>query len=458
MSRRFRTANYEETLDQTIRLGEALPPQHLARFVVDMIAQLDLNKIYAGYAPVGGEAIAPEILLGLLFYGYATGLFSSRKLEKAAYESIPFRYIAGGLHPDHDTIANFRKTFLNEIKELFVELLLLAQAAGVLKLGNISLDGSKIHADASKSKAVSYKRLIEIESQLRQEVGELFELGERVDQGEVQIPEGLDIADEITIREERLANLTKAKAVLEARAKECYETEQAEYEAKLREREKKARKQRHKPKGRPPQAPKPGPHDKDQYNFTDPDSRIMKNSTNEGIDQHYNVQVAADQESLLIVAHSLSNHPNDKQEAVPTLDAIAPELGKPEAAALDNGYFSEANIHAFQQREVEAYIATGREPHHKDWHTFFAELPEPPGEEASPKEQMAYKLQTEVGKAIYRLRKCTVEPVIGIIKEILGFRQFSLRGLWAAAGEWCLVCLAFNLKRMHTLYLAQGLI
>ena len=458
MSRRFRTANYEETLDQTIRLGEALPPQHLARFVVDMIAQLDLNKIYAGYAPVGGEAIAPEILLGLLFYGYATGLFSSRKLEKATYESIPFRYIAGGLHPDHDTIANFRKTFLNEIKELFVELLLLAQAAGVLKLGNISLDGSKIHADASKSKAVSYKRLIEIESQLRQEVGELFELGERVDQGEVQIPEGLDIADEITIREERLANLTKAKAVLEARAKECYETEQAEYEAKLREREKKARKQRYKPKGRPPQAPKPGPHDKDQYNFTDPDSRIMKNSTNEGIDQHYNVQVAADQESLLIVAHSLSNHPNDKQEAVPTLDAIAPELGKPEAAALDNGYFSEANIHAFQQREVEAYIATGREPHHKDWHTFFAELPEPPGEEASPKEQMAYKLQTEVGKAIYRLRKCTVEPVIGIIKEILGFRQFSLRGLWAAAGEWCLVCLAFNLKRMHTLYLAQGLI
>ena len=174
----------------------------------------------------------------------------------------------------------------------------------------------------------------------------------------------------------------------------------------------------------------------------------MKNSTNEGFDQHYNVQVAADQESLLIVAHALSNHPNDKQEAIPTLDAIAPELGKPEAAALDNGYFSEANIHAFQEREVEAYIATGREPHHKDWHSFFAELPEPPGEEASPKEKMAYKLQTQVG----------VEPVIGIIKEILGFRQFSLRGLWAAAGEWCLVCLAFNLKRLHTLYLDQGLI
>jgi transposase len=458
MSRKFRTANYEETLNQTIRLAEALPPQHLARFVVDIISQLDLSKIYAQYAPVGGEAIAPEILLGLLFYGYAVGVFSSRKIEKATHESIPFRYIAGGLHPDHDTIAHFRKKFLVEIKELFVQILLLAQAAGVLKLGNISLDGSKIHADASKSKAVSYKRLIEIEIQLRKEVAELIEYGEQADQGEQQLPEGLILGDEIAIREERLANLAQAKAVLEERAKERYEAEQAEYEAKLREREKKARKRHRKPKGRPPQPPEPGPRDKDQYNFTDPDSRIMKNSQNKGMDQHYNVQVATDQDSLLIVSNGLSNHPNDKREAVPTLEAIAPQLGKPEAAALDNGYFSETNIRAFQEQEVEAYIATGREPHHKDWRTFFAEQTQSPDETASPKEKMAYKLQTEIGKAIYRLRKCTVEPVIGIIKEILGFRQFSLRGLWAAAGEWCLVCLAFNLKRMHTLYLDKGLI
>jgi transposase len=324
MSRKFKTANYEETLNQTIRLAEALPPQHLARFVVDIIAQLALSKVYERYAPVGGEAIAPEILLELLFYGYATGLFSSRKIEKASYESIPFRYIAGGLHPDHDTIANFRKTFLEEIQELFVQFLLLAQAAGVLKLGNISLDGSKVHADASKSKAVSYKRLIEIDTRLRREVAELFELGEQVDQGEKQLPEGMVIQDEIAIREERLANLAQAKAVLEARAKERYEAEQAEYEAKMREREKRARKHHRKPKGRPPQPPEPGPQDKDQYNFTDPDSRIMKNSNNKGVDQHYNVQVAADQECLLIVANGLSNHPNDKQEAVPTLDAIAP--------------------------------------------------------------------------------------------------------------------------------------
>ena len=179
----------------------------------------------------------------------------------------------------------------------------------------------------------------------------------------------------------------------------------------------------------------------------------MKNSTNEGVDQHYNVQVATDQASLLIVANALSNHPNDKQEAIPTLDAISPRVGKPAAAALDNGYFSEANVKAFQKRKVDPYIATGRESHHLDWHTFFQEQPEPPAEDASPKVKMAYQLRTEIGQAIYRLRKCTVEPVIGIIKEVLGFRQFSLRGLQAAAGEWCLVCLAFNLKRMHILWL-----
>jgi transposase len=451
MTRKFRTANYDETLKLSVTLGEALPPNHLARFVVDVIAQLDLSVVYARYAPVGGEPFAPEILLGLLFYGYATGVFSSRKIEKATYESLPFRFLAGGLHPDHDTIAHFRKTFLEEIKDLFVQVLLLAQAAGVLKLGNISLDGSKLHADASKSKAVSYKRLIEIDTQLRQEVSELFQLGEQADQGEKQLPEGLVIQDEIAIREERLANLAKAKAVLEARAKERYEAETAEYEAKLREREQKASRHHRKPKGRPPQPPVPGPHDKDQYNFTDPDSRIMKNSTDDGFDQHYNVQAAVDQTSLLIVASALSNHPNDKREAEPTLAAISPQVGTPSAAALDNGYFSPATFQACAQRGIEPYIATGREPHHQGWRTWFDEQPEPPAVDASPKVKMAYKLRTQIGQAIYRLRKCTVEPVIGIIKEVLGFRQFSLRGLAAAAGEWSLVCLGFNLKRLHTL-------
>jgi hypothetical protein len=401
---------------------------------------------------VGGEAIAPEILLGLLFYGYATGVFSSRKLEKGTYESIPLRFIAGGWHPDHDTIANFRKTFLAEIQELFVQVLLLAQTAGVLKMGNISLDGSKIHADASKSQAVSYKRLGELEAQLRQEVHELITLGEQADQGELVLPEGLVIRDELTLRQERLENLAQARAVLEARAQERYAAEQADYEAKLRQREQRAQRNKRKPGGRPPKPPQPGARDKDQYNFTDPDSRIMKNSTDEGFDQHYNAQVATDQASLLIVAHTVSNHPNDQHEMVPTLDALDPHLGLPHAAALDNGYFSEANIAACAQRGIEPYIAPGREPHQHSWQRFFAPPADPPPDDASPTVKMAYKLQTEIGRAIYRLRKCTVEPVIGVIKEVLGFRQFSLRGLDAAAGEWGLVCLAFNLKRLHGLW------
>jgi len=449
MTRKFKTADYAATLNLTIRLQDALPSNHLARFIVDVIAQLDLSPIYAHYGARGGEAFAPEILLGLLFYGYATGVFSSRKIEKATYESLPFRFIAGDLHPDHDTIASFRKTFLPELKDLFVQILLMAQALGVLKLGNLSLDGTKIHADASKSKAVSYKRLLALERQLQTEVDELFALSEQAEQWEARA--GLVIPDEIALRQERLAHLAEAKAVLVARAQARDQAEQADYEAKVQAREEKARQTKRKPRGRAPKPPTPGPQDKDQYNFTDPESRIMKNSTDDGFDQHYNAQVAVEQESFLIVAHSLSNHPNDKEEALPTLDALAPPLGTPEAVTLDNGFFSESNIAALEARGIEPYIATGRDPHHKSWHALVAERPAPPPDDASPKIKMAYKLQTEVGQAIYRLRKCTVEPVIGLLKEILGFRQFSLRGLAAAAGEWCLVCVAFNLKRLHVL-------
>ena len=214
MTRKFKTVDYEAALEQTVSLREALPANHLARFVVDIVAELDLAHIYERYGLRGGEAYAPELLLALLFYGYATGVFSSRKIEKATYETLPFRFVAGGLHPDHDTLANFRKTFRAEIKDLFVQVLLLAQAAGYLKLGNISMDGSKVHANASKSKAVSYKRLLELEGRLRAEVDQLFRLAEQADGHEV--PAGLNVTDEIVLRQERLARLAEAKQVLQA--------------------------------------------------------------------------------------------------------------------------------------------------------------------------------------------------------------------------------------------------
>jgi Transposase DDE domain len=318
----------------------------------------------------------------------------------------------------------------------------------VLKLGTISLDGSKIHADASKHKAVSYNRLLELEKQLRSEVEELFA---EVEQEQPELPDGLVVSEEIARRETRLKKLEEAKAVLEARAKERSLAEQAEYEAKMTARAEKERETGRRPGGRPPSPPKPGPRESDQYNFTDPDSRIMKNPTNAGFEQDYNVQVAVDQQSLLIVGCALSNHPNVSLEAEPTLESIPAAIGVPEAAAMDCGYRGDASLTACEKRGIEPYIATGRDPHHPSWQQRFAKEPDPPPEDANAQVKMADILKTAIGKAIYAARKYTVEPVIGIIKEVLGFRQFSLRGEAGASGEWSLVCLAFNLKRFHTL-------
>jgi len=394
--------DYNAALDLTVRLGDCLPPDHLARFVVDSVALLDLSGLYAHYGSRGGEPYAPEGLLALLLYGYATGVFSSRKIERATYESVPFRYIAGNRHPDHDTIAAFRRTFLPDLKALFVQVLLLAQEAGVLTLGTISLDGTKIHADASKSKAVSYKRLRELEAHLRAEVEELFALAERMDARER--PDGLVVRDEIARRAERLAQLAAAKVVIEERARERDALERAAYADTLAQRAQQEQATGHRPRGRAPSPPVPGPRAKDQYNFTDPDSRIMKNPTDQGFDQDYNAQVAVDQQSLLIVGTSLSNHPNDSHEAEPTLAAIPPEVGTPDAAALDHGYGGPATLKACADRDIDPYSATGREPHHQSWQERFAPEPDPPPEDASAHVKMAYKLKTAVGKVIYGAR------------------------------------------------------
>jgi transposase len=314
MSRTFKTVDYDAALDLTVRLGDCLPPDHLARFVVDSVALLDLSALYARYGSRGGEPYAPEGLLALLLYGYATGVFSSRKIERATYESVPFRFIAGNRHPDHDTIAAFRRTFLPDLKALFVQVLLLAQEAGVLTLGTISLDGTKIHADASTSKAVSYKRLREIEAQLQAEVEELFALAEQMDERER--PDGLVVQDEIARRADRLARLAE-KAVREERARERATLEQAAYDEKMAQRAEQERATGRRPRGRVPTPPVPGPRAKDQDNFTDPDARIMKNPTDQGFDQDDNAQVAVDQQSLLIVGTSPPPTPTPRTKPRP---------------------------------------------------------------------------------------------------------------------------------------------
>jgi len=449
MTRKFKTVDYEETLDLQISLRDALPPDHLARFVVDVIAQLDLSGVYKQYSDQGAPPYAPEVMLGLLFYGYAVGVFSARKVEKATYEVIPFRFIAGDMHPDHDTIAHFRQRFLAELKELFVQILLIAQEMGHLQLGNISLDGSKIHADASKSKAVSYKRLLAINAYLQAEVNELFTLAEAADGG--QLPEEMNIQDEIERRQQQLARLAEAKKVLEARAQARYEAEKAAYDAKMQVREEKTEaKEGRKPPGRPPKPPIPGPREKDQYNFTDPESRIMKNATNDGFDQHYNTQIVVDHDSRLIVGNWLCNHTNDKQAALPTIDTVPPELGQAKKANLDTGYFSEANVNTCESNGIVPYIPEGKQGHNEPLHERFADDPPAPPQPGVV-EAMRHRLNTREGKAVYARRKSTVETVFGIIKQVQGFRQFLLRGLDSVSSEWSLVCIGWNLKRLHAL-------
>jgi len=449
--RKFRQADYEATEKVQIKLGEALPVDHLARFIVSVVGLLDLSKVYEKYSERGGMPYAPEVLLSLLLYGYATGLFSARKIEKGTYELIPMRYIAGEMHPDHDTINQFRKENLEELKGLFVQVLLLAHMMGYVKVGNISIDGSKIHADASKSQAVSYGRIEVMEQQLQAEIEQLFALAE---QAETELPDDFDSGYEVALRRQKLATLAEAKAVLEARAQVRYEEERAEYERKVAERRERERRRGKKSGGRPPTAPEPGARDKDQYNFTDPESRIMKQGNQQGFEQAYNAQIAVAHEGRLIVGNILLDHPNDKQAGVPTAQAIPAALGRPVAALMDNGYFSLATIQAFLAMGIDPYIAPARERHHLALATLLGKEPDPPPADADHIRQMAYKLQTTAGNALYRLRKSTVEPVFGIIKEVMGFRQFSLRGLNAAAGEWNLVCLAYNLKRLHCLHTA----
>ena len=447
--RKFRQADYAATEGTQIRLGEALPEEHLARFIVGVVGVLDLSEVYGQYSERGGMPYAAEVMLGLLLYGYATGVFSSRKIERATYEVIPFRYIAGNMHPDHDTINQFRKDFLEELKGLFVQVLLMAHFMGYVQLGNISIDGSKVHADASKSKAVSYGRIEQMEKRLQQEIEALFALA---DQAESEPPDDLDLDNEIGRRRKKMASLAQAKAVLDARVRQRHAEVQADYERKMAARREKEARTGKRSRGRTPQPPEEsGAHDKDQYNFTDPESRIMKSGNNKGFEQAYNAQAAVEHESRLIVGNTLSNHPNDKQEGLPTIQAIPAELGTPDAAAMDSGYFSIQTIQAFEAMGIDPHIAIGRDRHPLQLHTRLAGEPEPPPEAADDKTKMAYKLRTQAGKALYALRKSTVEPVFGIIKEVMGFRQFSLRGLVAAAGEWNLVCLAYNLRRLHVL-------
>jgi transposase len=429
-------------------VDEWLPQRHLARFVVEVVEGLDLTELEQSYRGSGSASYHPAMLLGLLIYGYATRVFSSRALERATYDSVAFRFIAGNDHPDHDTIANFRKRFLGHIQPLFVEVLKVARTMGMLKMGTVALDGTKVHANASRHSALSYGHAEKLERRLRQEVQQLLQLAERADAADV--PDGMSIPEELERREARLAAIAEAKAKIKARVAE---EEQAEYQGKLAAREEKERRTGKKPGGRPPAPPGGGVDAKEQVNLTDEESRIMPVAGG-GFDQCYNAQAVVAAGSMLVVAHEVTQAANDKEQLAPMIEklkALPKDLGRTRRILADSGYASEKNIEGCAAAGIEPLIALKRERHHQTWRQRFAPAPKAPPDTATAMEKMRYRLKTPAGRKLYALRKQTPEPVFGIIKSVMGFRQFRLRGLENARGEWSLVTMTWNLRRMFAL-------
>jgi len=447
----FRPINRDTDFLLPPSVDEWLPERHLARFVVEIIDGLDLSALVNAYRGSGSASYHPAMLLGLLVYGYSTKTFSSRAIERATHDSLAFRYIAGNEHPDHDTIATFRKRFLPQLGPLFVQVLKIARDLGLLKLGTVALDGTKVHANASRHSALSYGHAKKIEKQLKREVKQLLRLAERADAQD--IPDGMSIPEELARRESRLAAIAEAKAKIEARAGERLAREQAEHQSKLAARAEQEKRTGKKPGGRPPEPPTGGVKDKDQVNLTDEESRIMKVAGG-GFDQCYNAQALVATDSMLVVATEVTQAANDKEQLVPMLEkleALPEELGRAECVLADNGYLSEANVEQCEAAQIEPLIAMGRCRHHVTWKQRFAPAPKSPPASATALEKMAYRLRTPRGKELYGLRKQTPEPVFGIIKSVMGYRQCLLRGIKNVKGEWNLVTMSWNIKRMFAM-------
>jgi len=433
MPKGYRAYLPEQDLLLPPSLRDWLPEGHLAYFVADMVDQLDLSAMHAVYEKEmrGQPPYDPRMMTKVLLYGYCVGVFSSRRMQKRLQEDIGFKVLAAGNEPDFRTISDFRKIHLEALRGLFEQVLEMALESGAVKLGRVSLDGTKVKANASKHKAMSYGRMKEKQRQLREEVKQLLAQAEAADEEEDRRygnRRGDELPEELQRRETRLAKIQQAKKVIEQRARE-----KAAAEGKSAAQVKQAK-----------------PDDKDQYNFTDPESRIMKGA--DGFVQGYNAQAAVEPEMGLIVGQLVTQAANDKEQLKPLLEAIEAQSGhRPEAILADSGYCSEENLKHLEsadepEKKIEGYIATGKQKH-GEYRQPCRRGPLPKG--ATRVDRMRRKLQTKVGKAVYAARKCVVEPVFGQIKQAQGFRQFVLRGIHKAKGEWALVCLSHNIRRLH---------
>jgi len=456
MPARFVTVDRQTPMFLPCDLRDWLPANHIVHFILDAVEQLPLHHFHVNARGTGSEQYPPAMMLALLIYCYATGRFGSRTIEAATFSDVAVRYLCANQHPDHASICAFRTANEPAFAAAFTQVLQMAHQLRLTQLGSVSVDGSKFTANASKHAAVSYQRAGEMIAQLELEVQELITHAKRAEAQETKRP-GLDLPAELQRREQRVTALQRARRVIEERARERAAAQQPEYEAKVAAREAQ-RAAGKKPRGQAPVPPSPVPEAKDQYNFTDPESRIMKAGNGQHFEQAYNAQAAVDG-AMLIVGARVSDAPNDKRELPASVAAINPVVAaEVKNVLVDSGFYSAAAVAAVEQKPdgtpsgVTVYAAVEKHSHHKT----VADLlphPEPPvlGPAASTKEHMAHRLKTAVGQALYRLRKQTVEPVFGIIKEVMGFRRFRLRGRAKVSLEWTLVCLSYNLKRLFTL-------
>jgi len=438
MSERYVNIDRETPMLFPEDMRQWLPENHLVHFVVDAVAQIGVGSFKVNKRGTGSEQYPPEMMLALLVYSYATGRFGSRTIESATHTDVALRYICGGsAHPDHSVICAFRKDNKEAFEEAFTKILMLArQMKKLKKVGGISVDGTKIKANAGKHKAVSYKRAGEIITELEEEVQKLVKLAEEADGNALE--EGLKIPEEIQRREDRKAALKAAQAAME----KMYE------EAKQ------------------PGANKDKKLDTYQYNFTDSGSRIMKSGSGSHFEQSYNAQAAVDTEgSMLIMGGYVTQHGNDKQELKPIVESVPPEARKVDTVSADSGFYSDEAVKAVENKDAEGnqegpdvYCAVEKSKHGRRVEDLKKKPPVGiPPETMSEKEKMAMKLKSQKGKEIYKKRKETVEPVFGVIKSVMGFRQFMLRGLEKANTEWALVRAAYNCKRLHNLLCGKSL-
>jgi len=458
MAAKFVHIDHDSPLLLPPDLRDWIAKNHMVHFVRDAVDALDLSAAKINQRGTGSAQYPPATMLALLIYCYATGTFSSRRIETLTYENVAVRFLTADTHPDHDSICKFRRENKELLGSCFHQVLELATTANILKVGDltISVDGTKILANASKHSAMSHGHLEKQMTLAQDQIEELIAKAEDADATPLQ--DGLSIPSEIQRREDRLTKLREAKKVMEERAKERLLKEQAEHRAKLAAREEKKRNTGRTPRGKAPQPPREGPQPKDQYNFTDPESRIMK--TGDGFQQSYNVQAAVDTSTMLIVGGYVSDAPNDKEQLPAIVAAISPVVGKAENILSDTGYFSAQAVGQVedQGRGPTVYAAIKRQ-HHGRSVADLEEKQDPPAPHlpgASISEIMTHRLETAAGKALYKLREQTVEPVFGIVKEVLGFRRFSMRGKEKANIEWDLVSISANIKRLHKLGMSFG--